>query len=263
MLRFLSAVCLCFLPLSLWAQDSVQTRAGLAREVGTYPDNAAYIGDTRLSLPEGVRYISFPYQIGDLLLISYSFGGNGCPAQFVWAHSVPGAVRLSERFGTCSDSFDVTYNSETVSVSMPSMRTGENHSVTFVYDGRGIREVSGERKQVGVATVAGWEGRHVSEPIGDADWEAYFLSFMSAADLADARRILQVGIKMSWDRGWLTASGCQPHNCTDTFGAIAMNGDGSAVIVALWEAETGVRLWGNPKGIPLPTTVGEVLAKAK
>ncbi|NIY80647.1 hypothetical protein HCZ23_14370 [Celeribacter sp. HF31] len=243
------------------AETQVQTRAGLAQVTGAYTEKSVTIGGVSLPLPEGLAYIDIEEQLGDLLLLSLSYGGNACPAEYVWVHAVPGAIRLSDTFGTCSDLYELSYDSETVSVSMPSMRSGDNHNVTFVYDGKTIREEAGSRKEQGVATVAGWQGQHISMVIGDAGWEGYFLSFMPPEALADARRILNVGHNMEWQGPWLTAWACQPHACNSTRGAIAMTADGTGVIVALWEGATGVRLWGNPKGLPLPGTVLDVVAQ--
>lgn len=101
-------------------------------------------GGARLLLGDRVAYAHGPVdlwieaQAGDLLLIGESAGGNVCPALYVWVRTADGAA--TEPFGTCSDLATVTHDSETVTVTMPSLDPAEGR-VAFTWDGRSpVRE---------------------------------------------------------------------------------------------------------------------------
>jgi hypothetical protein len=204
---------------------------------------------------EGMLYSSFADRLGDVVLIQLSSGGNACPATYAWLDTRPGSIRLTDEFGTCSDLHEISWDAETVTVSMPSMVPGEG-KVAFVWDGKStqIKEVAFAPAATGLppgGSPAAWAGRFGAELLAAPEWESLLLDLMGQAALDDARRILQVGQPFTAQGDWLISTGCQPHQCDETSGAVALNLRDGRLIVALWERGIGPRAWGDlSAGIP-------------
>lgn len=239
-----------------------ETASGPAIMTVSGDDAFVTIGGQVFTL-DGAPYSSFAQQVGDLLLVAVATGGNACPTLFAWLDTRPGLVRMSEVFGTCAEGPEITWDSETITVTLRSMMPGEPN-IGFVWDGRGsaVREVVLAVPTSGLPPAAGtgvWIGRHPSEWLGAPEWQDVLTQLMATQGLQDARRIVQVGHAFSPWGGWLTASGCQPHACDATMGAVALHQDGR-VVVALWEQGLGLRLWGDLRG-EVPPAILEVMQR--
>ncbi|MFN4154765.1 MAG: hypothetical protein ACK4HF_08930 [Paracoccaceae bacterium] len=211
---------------------------------------------------EGMPYASFGDRLGDVVLVSVASGGSACPAQFVWLDTRPGLVRLTERFGTCSDLVEVSWDAESVIVTMPSMRPGEG-PVAFHWGGKSaaIREVALAQPPSGIAVTApptAWLGRHPSEFLSAPEQREGLVALLGADGLLAAQRIISVGAMFAADGAWIAAGGCQPHACESAEGAVALHPDGR-IVVALWEESAGLRVWGTLDP-PLPAVIAQVMA---
>ena len=68
-----------------------------------------------------------------------------------------------------------------------------------------------------------------------------------------------VGHPFAVQGDWLVSTGCQPHMCDITMGAVALHLSDGALLVALWEDGIGPRAWGDlSRG--MPPGVAEVMA---
>ncbi len=255
------AVLAVVLPAMVVAETQIDTPSGVAVLV-------AEGSDMRLSLRgkafvlNGMVYASFRDRVGDVVLVSMASGGSACPALYAWLDTRPGMIRLTQAFGTCSDLAEVSWDSEAVIVTLPSLVPGEG-PVAFRWDGKALTQtklavpLSGQPPMAG---VAGWFGRHPGELLAAPEWRPAFASLMGEAALQDALRIIQVGGMLERDGDWVAAGGCQPHACDVTQGAVAVSLTDGRIVVALWEEGVGVRVWGDVAG-PLPQGVAEVLAR--
>ena len=211
---------------------------------------------------EGMPYSAFETKVGDVVLVSLASGGTACPAEYVWLDTRPGQIRLTDRFGTCSDLPTVTWDSESVIVTLPSMVPGEG-PVAFVWDGKGaaVRGMGLAHPPSGLPPAAGatvWIGRHPAEVLVAPEWQQTLLSLMGEVALRDAQRIISVGHLFAADGPWVAGGGCQPHACDVTRGAVALHQDGR-IGVALWEHGQGLRVWGQFDGV-LPLAMQEVMS---
>lgn len=212
---------------------------------------------------EGMRFAGFAERLGDVVLLQLSSGGSLCPAMYVWLDTRPGQVRLSDEFGTCSDLHAISWDSEAVTVTLPSMQPGAGF-VDFRWDGKtsALREAARAPAASGLPpghATAAWEGRFGTELLAAPEWQGLLLGLMGRAALDDALRIVQVGHPFGVQGDWLVATGCQPHQCDVTAGAVALHRADGRLIVALWEARSGVRSWGDLSA-GIPPGVAQVLA---
>ncbi|HEX8116969.1 MAG TPA: hypothetical protein VF521_06840 [Pyrinomonadaceae bacterium] len=98
--------------------DTVQTRAGVLTLVRTNPDagmelelrlNGRKVLDVDGALYGGFKAYFRGMDAGEVVVMWTSDGGSGCPAQFRLVHATEeGKVTLTEEFGDCSDSPDIT-----------------------------------------------------------------------------------------------------------------------------------------------------------
>ena len=58
-------------------------------------------------------------KVGNLILVAIYSGGTACPATYAWLDTTPGNIGLSERFGTCSDLYELSHDAETVTLTRP------------------------------------------------------------------------------------------------------------------------------------------------
>ena len=247
------------------AQDSynrIDTPSGVAVITRQDIDSVLSIGGQSFVF-EGMPYASFGDRLGDVVLVSVSTGGSACPAEFVWLDTRPGMLRLSDRFGTCSDLAEVSWDAESVIVTLPSMRPGEG-PVAFHWDGKSaaIREVALPQPPSGIAVAAPpavWIGRHPDEFLSAPEQRERLVALMGAEGLLDAQRIISVATTFETEGDWVVARGCQPHRCDITEGAIAMYRD-NWLLVALWERGKGVRVFGDQTGL-MPAAIAKVMAR--
>lgn len=257
------SVCLLAFPAAAQELGRIDTPSGPAVMSRQGIDAVLTIG-TQAFRFEGMLYAGFAERLGDVVLVQLASGGSLCPAQYVWLDTRPGLVRLSDVFGTCSDLHELSWDAAGVTVSMPSMRPGEGR-VDFIWDGKtsALREVARAPAASGLPpgpSVAGWAGRFGSELLAAPEWQGLLSGLMGRAALDDALRIVQVGMPFAAEGDWLVATGCQPHQCDVTAGAVALNLRDGRLIVALWEDGLGVRSWGDLSA-GIPPGVSSVLAR--
>ena len=246
------------------AQDSynrIETPSGTAVIAQQGIDSVLTIGGQSFVF-EGMPYVSFGDLLGDVVLLSVSSGGSACAAEFVWLDTRPGQVRMTDRFGTCSDLAEVSWDAESVIVTLPSMQPGKG-PVAFHWDGKtaAIRQVGLDQPPSGIAATApatAWLGRHPAEFLSAPEQRERLVALLGAEALHDAQRIISVGAMFAADGVWIAAGGCQPHACESAEGAVALHPDGR-VVVALWEESGGLRVWGTLDP-PLPAVIAQVMA---
>lgn len=240
--------------------EEVKTRAGEARIVEGTRGKSLVIGDVLVDLPNEPFLAWIETKLGDLLLVAISQGGNACPAEYVWVHATPGAIRQSEVFGTCSDIVEVTFDSETVRVTMPSAQPGEG-DVAFVYDGKNpITKIQHPLARSGMANPNDWSfwiGRLPYELFVASELQHRLSEELGPEGLRDAQTMLSVAKPMDRDRDWVVGTGCQPHMCSDSYGGLAANLNDGRIIVILHD-ENGIRMWGNFAG-PVPKALVAVM----
>lgn len=253
----------------------VLSNAALAQAQIDTPSGPAFVvktpnGSPRLTVGgqvfdfDGYWGADFAARVGDVVLVGLYSGGTACPAEYFWLDTRPGLIRVSDRFGTCSDLPQVSWDSQAVTVTLPSFVAGAG-PVAFVWDGKtaAVTEMqlapplSGLPPSMG---VAGWIGQHPGKLLAAPEWRGQLLGLMGQAGFEDALRIIQVGHDFAANGPWISASGCQPHNCDVTLGAVALGQDGR-LVVALWEYGSGLRLWGDP-GPEMPNAIAEVMRRA-
>lgn len=264
MRKVLMMLALCGLAAGAQAQEMarIDTPSGPAVITRSDIDAIVSVGGQEFRF-EGMLYAGFAERLGDVVLLSLSMGGTACPGVFAWLDTRPGMIRVTDVFGTCSDLHEVTWDAEAVTVSMPSLVPGEG-MVDFVWDGKtaAVREVVRGPESSGLppgGPVRAWESRYGLDLLAGADWAPVLLPLMGEAALTDAQRIVQVGYPFAVQGDWLVSTGCQPHQCDVTMGAVALHLADGALIVALWEEGVGPRAWGDlTRG--LPPGVAEVMA---
>ncbi len=251
---------------SLFAQDvDPNTRAGLAR-IESASDGTRYlmIGKTRVDLPDRPYSAFIERRLGDLLLVAYSQGGNACPAFYTWVHATPGNIRRTEGFGTCSELITVTYDAETVSVTMGSMQPGKG-DITYIYDGKNpIREVENGLANSGMANANDWgfwDGKYPYDLIAAGELQGTFMKLLGdASTLVEAQTLLSFSSPMERDGDWIAGTGCAPYLCEESAGAIAVNAKTGHFLIALWRKGAPVRAWGR-LGDSTPQAILDVLAR--
>lgn len=219
------------------AAETAGTRAGPARIVAGPTMARMFVGAAETRFDFEPRYADIESKLGDLLLVRLASGGNGCPAMFAWVRATPGQLKVTASFGACSDLAEISHDSETVTVSMPSMKPGEGRAA-FVYDGRVVTKRVLGLQPSGAPPAAGaerWIGRQPFELVKAAEWRSRFEALMGAATFLDAQRIINVSSPVRRDGRWVTGFGCQPHACNSAVGAVAIEIGGDGVVVALWE----------------------------
>ncbi len=264
MRKILTALALCGLAGMASGQElaRIDTPSGPAVITREDIDAVVTVGDQSFRF-DGMMYAWFGEKVGDVVLLGLSMGGTACPAQFAWLDTRPGLIRVTEVFGTCSDLAEVSWDAEAVIVSMPSLAPGEGQ-VDFLWDGKTatVEELVRGPQPTGLppgGPAMAWEGRFGVELLEAPEWAPVLGPLMGAEALTDAQRIVQVGHPFAVQGDWLVSTGCQPHQCDITMGAVALHLSDGALIVALWEDGIGPRAWGDlTRG--LPPGVAEVMA---
>ncbi|HHL22591.1 MAG TPA: hypothetical protein ENJ52_13830 [Aliiroseovarius sp.] len=240
-------------------QVDTNTRAGTARIISN-PDGTkdVAVGNTLVDLPEDAYLAFFEKRLGDLFLVLYSPGGNACNGFYTWVHATPGAIRRSDSFGTCAAAKDISWDAETVRVTMASGEPGVG-DVTFVYDGKGpVQKLVAPLANSGVSAPAGWIGRYPSELAAAAEMQAPLRAMLGAQGLRQLQEMIDLAGPMERDGNWAAGSGCRKHACDTLRAAIAINLDDGRLLVAMTGGPAGPQLWGEARG-PLPSAIAEVL----
>jgi len=244
---------------ALAQQVDTNTSAGRARIIENADGTKdVMIGTTRVVLPEDAFVAFFDGRVGDLLLVVFSPGGNACNGFYTWVHTTPGDIRRSPEFGTCAARGEITWDAETVRVTMPSVEPGKG-DVTYIYDGKGhITTRQAGLADSGVTRLADWAGRYGFDLVNAGEKQAQLRGLLGAANLLEVQRVMNLASPMQTDGNWIAGTGCARHACDTDRAAIAINlGDGR-LLVALKTPMRGPVLWGNPNG-PYPLAIKEVI----
>ena len=219
------------------------------------------LGDRVMALP-GAPYLAFvEARLGDLFLIALSQGGNACPAEYVWLHAVPGDVRFSEVFGTCSDLVEVSHDADTVRVTMPSFEAGKG-DVTFIYDGKG--PVRTEQADVAPSGMASWDdwgfwdGQYPYDMAAAADMRPRFVALMGVPAYGVLLEGIALAGPMDGEGDWIAGQGMRPHD-DSLRAAVALNTRDGRLLVALWQEGAAPVLWGRADAA-LPGPIAAVMA---
>ncbi len=251
-----------FLPATLWAQAvDTDTRAGRAAIVEN-PDGSkdVVIGTTLVDLPDDAFYAFFEARLGDLLLVLHSPGGNACAGFYTWIHATPGDIRRSESFGSCAEATDISWDSETVRVSMPSLEPGRG-PVTYVYDGKGPVRALYQGPQASGMAAGDWDfwiGRYPFEFVGAADLQAPLTALLGAGGLRELQRLMDLSSPMARDGDWIAGAGCPKATCGQEGAAVAVERQSGRLLVAMRSRGGAGRLWGQTSGA-LPGVIAEIL----
>ena len=258
--RFCLAAIVAMAGAPAFGQEIFDSPSGEVRITGEHHARVVRVGDESISLDSGYAYASLREKVGNLILVSVSYGGNACPAEFRWLDTTPGKVALTDSFGTCSDLVEISYTAEVVTVTMPSMNTSVGR-VAYDFDGTTITErmLGLEASGVPEGDVRAWAGKHASDYLGAAENEARLLELMGWDMLAIARNAILITSEVLEEQtGYLVAGGCKPHDCGDTYGAIALHLETGEPLVAVKEDDASPKLFGMPQG-PLPNRIRHVM----
>ena len=179
-------------------------------------------------------------------------------AFYAWLNTTPGAVALSRSFGTCSELYKVSWDSETVTVTMPSMQPGEG-DIAYVFDGQRIKR--GEAGPAAIGPSAGRRSRGVDRRASLRSGE--FGRLGAGADrtsrreaLAEVRDAMQLSDGFSRQGDWVAGSGTNKYTLARA--AVALAADGRLLVA--WRPDGGPpRLWGDASR-GMPPAVAEVMA---
>lgn len=261
-LSFLPLVALLLAAPAAYANDSLDSAAGPVRVIGENPSRSLTV-DGKTVTTEEYAYINLVEKIGNLILVSLSQGGNACAATFAWLDTSPGAVTMTNPFGTCSDYVEVTHDSETVTVTMPSM-DGSVGKVAYVYDGEIVEErqlglETSEIAQAAEGNPDAWIGESPHEYLTAAELEASLIKTIGWDALDELRNTLVIGDQeMKQDGNWIVGNGCRPHACNTDFAAIALHRESGRFIAAIKREGAKPRLLGEPEEA-LPVAVRKVM----
>ncbi|SFD69593.1 hypothetical protein SAMN04488523_102104 [Sulfitobacter brevis] len=251
------------LPVATAARDRFSSLSGDVRIVGGAMDiKAVAVGDR--VFPLEVSYAAeLIDKIGNLILVAIYSGGTGCPAEFAWLNTTPGKVGLSETFGTCADVPEVSYDAETVTVTMNSFDASEG-LVAFVYDGEQIERrslglVSSDIARTSKGDVNAWIGESPYEYLTAPEHEAEMIANVGWDVLDELRNTMIIGSQeMIVEGNWIVGSGCQPHMCNTDFAAMALHRGSGNFIAAIKRDGVVPRLIGKPPEA-LPVTIRKVM----
>ena len=261
------ALCLAFsfaVPQASAQSVDPNSRLGLVKIVEhSNFEKAVSVGGRVIPLPSKPYSAFIKARLGDLFLIGLSQGGNACPADFVWLHATPGDVRFSSVFGTCSDLAVVSYDQETVRVTIPSTRAGEG-KITFVYDGKGpVRQERADVEPSGMAAWDDWtywDNRHPFKMMEAADMRPRFVALMGVDAYRMALARVAVASKLTREGEWITGAGGQPHNAAEARTAVALNIRDGRLVVATKGPGVPPVMWGYP-GNMWPSPIAAIMAK--
>lgn len=260
--RLAIAVSLVAIPLAASAADTMPSPSGEVAIVGgeyetksvTVGGQAFDLGDLRADLVE---------RVGNLVLIAIYTGGTACPATFAWLDTTPGSVKITDSFGTCSDYYELSHDSETVTLTMPSFRASQGQ-VAFIYDGHAVKErtlglESSETARQAEGDADAWIGESPYEYLTAQETEPYLISIFGWEELDQLRNTLVVGDQeMVVDGDWIVGRGCRPHMCNTDFAVLALHRGTGTPVAAIKQDGRAARLLGEPP-VALPVAIRDVL----
>jgi hypothetical protein len=218
------------------------------------------VGDRRFFEEDEYAFVQVEEQVGSLLLVTLSQGGNACPAQYVWLHTDADDVRVSETFGTCSDTFEVSSDAETLTVTLPSLDATEGF-VAFDYDGNQITErVVGQEASISGpdAGAEPWIGQYPHDLFRASDWRGPLVALMGEEAYARAGATIELSGPMEAEGDWVAGAGCVKIGCETVRGAVAIHRGDGRLLVALRTPEAGLEVYGDEPG-ELPPSVQDVI----
>ncbi len=265
MRSFLLAIAGFALALSPLAAQEVDTntRAGLA-QILQAPDGTrvVVIGNTMLNLPPDAYIADFQARVGDLLLVGYSAGGNACPRLYTWVHATPGDIRRSEEFGTCAELTGVTWDAQTLRVSMPSAEPGQG-PVTFIYDGKNpiwVEQAALANSGMAAGDWGFWIGRYPFDFLAAGELQLPLRALMGEAALLRAQTLMELANPMEQDGEWVVGRGCKKFSCDQDRVAVAVNIRDGRMLVAMAQADRAPQIWGYAGGF-LPLALREIMGQ--
>ena len=261
-LAHLGVAVLLVAPIPAIAADSMTSPSGEVRIVGGDMEmKSVSVGGSVLPLDD--FRADLLDKVGNLILVAIYSGGTACPATYAWLDTTPGNIGLSERFGTCSDLYEMSHDAETVTVTMPSFDASEGR-VAFVFDGREVsRRVLGlessEVARKGVGNIDVWIGESPYEYLTARENEATLIRALGWESLDELRNTMVIGSqKMFVEGGWIVGEGCRPHMCNTDFAAIALHRETGQLIAAIKRDGARPQLLGTPPDA-LPNTIRAVM----
>ena len=254
----LPAILAALLPVAAPAQDGFEQQADTpSGPLSVSVDEEAFVasvtvGAETFTFPE-VQYAFIAERVGDVFLIELSPGGNACAGNFAWLDTTPGQVRMTEPFGTCSDLFEISYDDQTITVTLPSMQPGEG-SIAFVWDGAGpVREVPLGLPASGIppgSDPVAWidQDRHPYDLVNSADWEPVLTELVGGEMLATLRETMQLSDGFHRRGDWVVGIGTNKFSLDRAGVAL---GPGGRLLVAFQPADGETRIWGDRSaGVP-------------
>jgi hypothetical protein len=237
-------------PFSASAADTLPSPSGEVRIVGGEMElKSISVGGTLFPLND--FRADLLESLGNLILVGIYTGGAGCPATYAWLDTTPNNLRLTESFGTCSELYEVSHDSETVTITMPSLDASEGR-VAFVYDGHNVsRKILGldsskvARRAVG--NVDAWIGESPYEYLTARENEAALIQSLGWENLDELRNTLViVNQSMEVEGNWIVGEGCRPHMCGTDYAAIALQRGTGQFLAAIKREGALPRLLGTP-----------------
>ena len=261
-LAHLGMAVLLAVPAPALATDSLPSPSGEVRIVGGDMEMKSVSVGGRLFPLDDFR-ADLLDRVGNLILVGIYTGGTACPATYAWLDTTPGNLGLTESFGTCSDLYELSHDSETVTVTMPSFDASEGR-IAFIYDGQAIR-----RKVLGLESseVARRSGGNVDAWIGESPYEYLtarenepaLIRALGWESLDELRNTVVIGSqKMFVEGNWIVGQGCRPHMCNTDFAAIALHRGTGQLIAAIKRGGARPQLLGAPPEA-LPNSIRAVM----
>lgn len=249
-------------PVSALAADSLPSPSGQVRILGGDMEmKSVSVGGEVFPLNDFRAELL--NQVGNLILIAIYTGGTACPATYAWLDTTPDNLGLTKGFGTCSDLYELSHDSETVTLIMPSFNASEGR-VAFVYDGRQVQRrvlglKSSEIARSAIGNVDAWLGESPYEFLTARENEAALIKAFGWDTLDDLRNTLVIGSQeMVIEDGWIVGKGCRPHMCNTDYGALALHRETGEAIAAIKRDGSRPGLLGTPPDA-LPGTIRAVL----
>lgn len=249
-------------PVPIMAEDMLPSPSGEVSIVGADMDMKSVSVGGRLFPLDDLR-ADLLDRVGNLILVGIYTGGTACPATYAWLNTTPGQLGLTEAFGTCSDLYELSHDSETVTLTMPSFDASEGR-VAFVYDGHNVfREIIGLKSsavaQAAVGNVEVLVGASPYEYLTAAENEAALIKSLGWDALDELRNTMVIGSQeMTVEGNWIVGEGCRPHMCNTYFAAIAIHRKTGQLIAAIKSDGVKSRLLGEPPDA-LPNTIRRIM----
>ncbi len=221
------------------------------------------VGSKAYVLPTEPSLAFLEAQFDDWVLILVSQGGNACNGRYLWFHAVPGELGFSPDFGTCAEAAEVSRRADgTLAVTMPRASAGAP-PVTYLWDGRQLREEDAARPVSGAAPGQGaeyWIDLYPFDLLAAADYQDRIAAAMDDTARAELARVMELASPFEAEGAWIVGAGCVKAACDSDRAVIALARDDGRIVVALRSPALGAQLFGNPGG-PLPASIVDLLAR--